>query len=429
MKELYELRAKLVHDARQILARAEKEGRALNSEETASYERIDAEIDRVSEQLSKHEQKQAGQRRQVPASQPGADRDGNPRQPLAIEYSAGWNIPQMLRGRRPRRSVIATGSELHLRSSDAYRQSFLRYLTTGREQLGLKVSSDSKGGYLVPTQYAAELIKSVDDMVMIRQLARVLPPLADSVSLGVPSRDTRLSSADWTAEVTAADISEDDSITLGKRELTPHLLTKLVKMSNKMLRSGSIDAETLVRDEQSYVIGTTLENAYLTGDGAQQPLGIFTASDNGVPTSRDVTATNTTSFTADNLIDCLYNLKEQYQRNAVGLFSRSAVKMARKLKDGNGQYLWQPGLAGTPNTILDRPYIQSEFVPSTFTTGLYVAAFADLQAGYWIVDSLQMEVQVLDQLFALRNQVGYLARMETDGMPVLSEAFSRLKLA
>lgn len=428
MKELYELRAKLVHDARQILARAEKEGRALNSEETASYDRMDAEIDRISEQLSRAEQKQVGQRRQVPASQPG-EKDGNSRQPLSVEFHAGWNIPQMLRGRRVRKSTIATGSELHLRSSDAYNQAFLRYITTGREQLGLKVSNDSKGGYLVPTQTAIELIKSVDDLVVIRQLARVLPPLADSVSLGVPSRDTRLSSADWTAEITAADLSEDDSITIGKRELTPHLLTKLVKMSNKLMRSGSIDAVSLVRDELAYVIGTTLENAYMTGSGAQQPLGIFTASDNGVPTSRDVTATNTTSFTADNLIDCLFNLKEQYQRNAVGLFSRAAVKMARKLKDGGGQYLWQPGLAGTPNTILDRPYIQSEFVPSTFTTGLYVAAFADLQSGYWIADSLQMEVQVLDQLFALRNQAGYLARMETDGMPVQPEAFSRLKLA
>lgn len=428
MKELYELRAKAVHDARQILERAEREKRDLNSEELAAYERADAEIDRVDEQIRKHEQKLASKNRQIPASNP-TDKDGNQRkQPLAIEYDAGWNVPQMLRGRKPRRNVISTGSQLHLRSQDTYRQAFLRYIQTGREQLGLVVGKDTKGGYLAPTQWASELIKAVDDMVHVRQLARVLPPLSDAVSIGIPSRDSRLSSSDWTAEIPASDISEDDSLTFGKRELTPHLLTKLVKVSNKMLRSSSIDAESFVREEQAYIFGATLENAYYTGTGHQQPLGMFVASDLGVPTSRDVTTASSTTFTAEELIDLLYNLKEQYQRNAVGIFSRTAVKVARKLKTGDGQYLWMPGLAGTPNTILDRPYIQSEYVPSTFTAGKYVAMFADLQAGYWIVDSLNLEIQVLAELFLLRNQVGFLGRMESDGMPVLAEAFSRLKL-
>lgn len=427
-KELQQLRAKLVHDARQILSRAESEGRDLNSEETAQYDRIDAEIDRVNDRLAAHDAKLSQQSRKVPPSTPGVDRQGNPRQPLQIEYGAGWNVPQMLRGRRPRRNVIQTGSQLHQRSQDAYRQAFLRYITTGREQLGLQVGKDPKGGYLAPTQWVSELIKAVDDMVYVRQLARVLPPLSDAVSIGVTSRDTRLSSSDWTAEIPASYISEDDALTFGKRELTPHLLTKLVKVSLKMLRSSSIDAEGFVREEQAYVFGSTLESAYMTGTGVQQPLGMFVASDMGVPTSRDTTTASSTAFTADEIMDLLYALKEQYQRNAVGLFSRAAVKRMRQLKAGDGHYLWQPGLGGTPNTILDRPYIQSEYVPSTFTAGKYVGMFADLQAGYWIADSLNLEIQVLVETFALRNQVGYLGRMESDGMPVLAEAFSRLKL-
>jgi HK97 family phage major capsid protein len=104
------------------------------------------------------------------------------------------------------------------------------------------------------------------------------------------------------------------------------------------------------------------------------------------------------------------------------------VKRARKLKDGNSQYLWSPGLSGQPGTILDRPYVMSEYVPDTYTTGLYVAAVGDFSY-YWIVDSLDMEIQRLDELFALKNQVGMVVRKETDGMPVLSEAFARLKLA
>ncbi len=85
-------------------------------------------------------------------------------------------------------------------------------------------------------------------------------------------------------------------------------------------------------------------------------------------------------------------------------------------------------MAGQADTIANRPYVQSEYVPSTFTTGLYVGMFADFGTGYWIVDSMGFEVQRLGELLALRNQVGFLGSKETDGMPVLAEAFSRMKL-
>lgn len=428
--DLYELRAKAVYDARQILDKADREKRDLTADEQTTYNRCDAEIDRLNDQIEKRERASAAYKSRKTAPGPlGAAGKGGDGAALTIDYPAGWNVQAMLKGRRPRRNVLHPGTDEHTRAQGRYQDAFLKYLQTGKEQLGLQVSKDTKGGYLAPTTFVAELIKAVDDMVHVRQLARVLPPLSQSVSLGVPTRDSRLSAGTWQPEIPASDISEDDGITIGKRELMPHLAMWLVKLSNKLIRSSSIDAEGLVRDEIAYAAGTTLENAYYTGTGDQQPLGMFVASSLGVSTGRDVTATNTTSFTADNLIDLLFNLKAQYQQNAVGLFSRAAVKMTRKLKDGNGQYLWQPGLAGTPSTILERPYVQSEFVPSTFTTGLYVGMFADLSAGYWIVDSLQVEVQVLMELFSLRNQTGYVARLETDGMPVLEEAFSRLKLA
>jgi HK97 family phage major capsid protein len=125
----------------------------------------------------------------------------------------------------------------------------------------------------------------------------------------------------------------------------------------------------------------------------------------------------------------LYNVKGQYQQNGAWIFSRQAVRNTRKLKDGNGQYIWQLGLAGTPSTVLDRPYYISEYVNSTFTTGRYVCAFGDFKAGYWIADSLGMELQQLNELFALKNQVGVVGRKETDGAPVLQEALTRLVLA
>lgn len=426
--DLYEQRAKARADAVAILDGASAEGRAtLSADEEGRYQRIDAEIDRLGDEIDKQERRQAAyDRRTVPATQPGVK--GGDGSALTIEYP-GFRR-EGVRGRDPRRTQLKPGSAEHKRSTDAYGKAFLNYVTSGgRSALGLQVGADNKGGYLAPTQMASDLIKFLDDNVFMRQLATVLPPLGAAVSLGIPSWETDPNDADWTPEVPASDISEDDASRLGKRELMPHLLSKLLKFSNKLMRSSVINPQTLLTDRGGYKFSITEEKAFLTGTGDQQPLGVFVASADGVTTARDVTASSATAFSADDVINLLFGLKEQYQKNATGLFSREFVKRARKLKDGNGQYLWMPGLAGQPSTILDRPYVMSEYVPATYTTGLYVGMFADFKAGYWIADSLALEVQVLDQLFALKNQTGVVLRKETDGTPVLAEAFSRLKLA
>ncbi len=103
------------------------------------------------------------------------------------------------------------------------------------------------------------------------------------------------------------------------------------------------------------------------------------------------------------MINSLYALKIQYQNRATGLFSREFIRRLRLKKDGNGQYLWQPGLtAGQPGRVCNRPYVQSEFVPNTFAAGKYIGMWADF-AHYWIVDSLGFTVERLNELFRLRN--------------------------
>ena len=419
LKDLYNGYYKAVHDARAILDRADRERRDLTADESAQYDRIDAEIERLGREIERDSKP-----RPAAPARPAAPTESG--KALEVVYP-GVRLGHAA-GRPERRTAVRPGSPEALRAGDAYRKAYLNYLQTGRQQLGLQVSKDPKGGYLAPTQFVADLIKFLDDAVVMRQVANVLPPLGDAVSLGVPTWDTDPNDADWTAEVPASDISEDTAAAIGKREFRPHLVTKLVKVSMKLLRSSVLSVESLITERVGYKMALTEEKAFLTGDGAQQPLGVFTASSDGLPTSRDTTCTSQTAFTADEVIDVFYSLKEQYQRNASWLVSREFVKRLRKLKDGQGQYLWQPGLAGQPGTILDRPYLQSEHVPSTYTTGLYVAAVGDFRAGYWIADSLQMEVQRLDQLFALKNQIGILVRKETDGAPVLPEAMARLKL-
>ncbi len=291
----------------------------------------------------------------------------------------------------------------------------------------LQADLDTSGGYLLaPQLFVQQLLKNVDDLVWMRGLATKFT-LDRAESLGVPSIDTQLNDADWTTELATG--SQDDTTAFGKRELRPHPFAKRVKVSNKLLRQSLMDPEALVRERMAYKFGLTEEKAFLTGTGAGQPLGIFTASVLGISTARDITVGTTTAITADGLIDVKHGMKVQYWPKMQWLLHRDAIKMIRKLKDGTGQYLWQPGLAGgIPNTILDQPYKSSEFVPNTFTTGLYVGALGDFSF-YWIADAMGLSIQRVVELYAESDVTGFIGRAEADGMPVLEEAFARLTLA
>ena len=148
------------------------------------------------------------------------------------------------------------------------------------------------------------------------------------------------------------------------------------------------------------------------------------------PPRRDVATGNTTTAIGfDGLIEAKFTLKGQYWPRARWIFHRDAVKQITKLKDGDGQYIWRQSVReGEPDTLLGLPMTISEWAPNTFTTGLYVGLLGDFQH-YWIVDALAMQVQRLNELYAETNQVGFIGRLETDGAPVLEEAFVRVKLA
>lgn len=322
-----------------------------------------------------------------------------------------------------------------IRASKEYGEAFTAALASGRIsakvsheiRAALQADLDDQGGVLVASeQFANRFIQAVDNEVFIRQLA-TKSTVTTAAGLGIPTLASDIDDADWTAEIATG--SEDTGTKFGKRELKPHPLAKRIKLSKKLLRLMPM-VEGKVMERLAYKFAVAMEKGYLTGNGVNQPLGVFTASTNGISTARDFATGNTsTAITADGLIEALYGLKGQYQRTATWIFHRDALKMIRKLKDTTGQYLWQPSIAGgQPATIMDRPFKMSEFAPNTFTTGQYVGIVGDFSR-YEIVDALDMTVQVLTELYAETNQNGYIGRLETDGMPVLEEAFSRVTLA
>jgi HK97 family phage major capsid protein len=286
----------------------------------------------------------------------------------------------------------------------------------------------TKGGFLLaPIQMVNEFIKSQDDQVFVRQYA-TKHTVTDADGLGAPALDSDLDDFEWTPELKAGGETE---LAVGARELRPHGLSKEVTISRKLLRKTAGSAATLAMQRLAYKFAVTAEKAFLLGDGDRKPLGVFVASEQGVPTTRDVeagTAAGDKGPSADGLIDVKHSLKAAYWPRARWLFHRNIIKQIRKLKDANNQYLWQPGLVGgIPDRIVEQPYDVSEFAPSVVGAGKYVGILADWSQ-YWIADALALEVQRLEELYAKTNRVGFIARGESDGMPVLAEAFARVKL-
>jgi HK97 family phage major capsid protein len=336
---------------------------------------------------------------------------------------------------------IEEGEEkrVDVRKSDEYRDAFNSFLVGGwnglnsrelkivDEARALQSDKDTAGGFLVtPEQFVNQLIQAMDDMVFARRLGKVIS-VPNAASLGVPALDNDPVDPSWASEVKTG--SEDSTMDFDKRMLYPHPLAQRIKVSKKLLRVARMNVASIVNERLSYRFAIKEENGFLNGTGVNQPLGVFTASANGINTGRDVSTGNTTTaIKADNLIECKYTLKAQYRNRARWAFHRDAIKKIRKLKDGEGQYLWKQGLSDRPDTILEMPFEESEYVPNTFTTGNYVGILGDWSF-YWIADALNMNVQVLTELYAETNQNGYIARKETDGMPVLEEAFVRVTLA
>lgn len=420
IQNLRQKRSKAIADARAIHDRAIKDnGRALNTEERSEWDKLTKsavdlkdEIDRCQRQHDLEKEIEGVSERDL-SEQPGANTRGG---------------------------IVTSASPNDVELAKRQQQGFAKFLARGlsvlddNERRDLSVGSGTDGGFLVaPPQWVNQLIKFVDDLTFIRAKA-TKHTLTQGESMGMPSLDTDVSDSDWTSELATG--SADSSLKFGRRELKPSPLAKRIKVSNRLIQRSATPVETLVLQRLGYKFSVTEEKAFLTGNGVGKPLGLFTASADGVSTARDVstggtslsaTAGANSAAGAQALINAKFSVKAAYWNRSEWLFHRDILKILVAFKDSNNQFIFRESLrAGEPDTLLGRPINVSEFAPNTNTTGLYVGLFGDFSF-YHIVDALNMQVQRLTELYAETNQIGYIARAELDGMPVLAEAFARLK--
>jgi len=334
------------------------------------------------------------------------------------------------------------------RSKPEYLQIAKAYLRGGKAALSqylatraLQADIDYKGGYLVlPEQMSSKILKAVDDLIWLMKFATTTK-LLNAQSLGIPSLDANPEDSDWTTEI--ATVDADTDMTFGKRALMPHPARKLLKVSERWLRmaaNASFDSADdqngkggspadIVTNRLAYKAAITKERAFHTGNGVGRPLGIYTASSAGISTGRDVTIAASNALTYPLLLAAKWTLKVQYHKTARWEFSRSMMQKLMGLVDTAGRPLLNfQTLPGTPTMLLEHPIELSECVPTTFTTGSYIAMLGDFSF-YHAADSLEFWIKMAEELYLETMQVGFFTSFESDAMPVLEEAFVRCKWA
>lgn len=290
------------------------------------------------------------------------------------------------------------------------------------EAKALSSSNDPNGGLAVTQEMRDEFIRKLQDMVMIRQRARVIATNAQTVTFPTFDFDP---GADWMEEKEQYSF-EDIKDILGKTTFTPHKLGRMFKAPLELIEDQDFDLIAMLTDEFARRFAEIMENNFLNGNGSDRPYGVLSA---GLPTR---TASSPAPFTEDDVLDLIYDIRAVYRQRGAFMMHRNGVRTVRKLKDNDGQYLWQPGLqAGEPDMLAGYPLLESEFFPDNTgspSTGDPLMMFADWSY-YWIVERREMSMIRLDELYAETDEIGYRFRMRSDGAPVLRDPFVILQAA
>ena len=367
----------------------------MSAEDAAVYDRMVDDVDRMKNEIDRLERQEAIENEMNrPTASPIPSRPENP----------------------------ITGEDRKGRASDNYKKAFWRMMrakSVPHEVLdALQVGVESEGGVLAPDEYQRTLIEALEEQNIFRQLAHVISTSSGDRKIPVvASKGT----ASWIDEEAAYPESDDS---FGQVSIGAYKLATMIKVSEELLNDSVFDLPSYIAREFARRIGAAEEEAFFTGNGTGKPLGIL-ADTGGAETG--VTAASATAVTMDEVMDLYYSLRAPYRRNAVFIMNDSTVKAIRKLKNGNGDYLWQPSLtAGQPDMLLNRPVYTSGYMPA-IAADKKAILFGDL-GYYWVADREGRSFKRLNELYAANGQVGFQSSERVDGKLVLAEAVKVLAM-
>ena len=389
VNELRTNRAKAWEAAKNFLESHRNENGMLSLEDTKTYEEMEAKIVNLGKEIERQERMDAMEREMaMPVNTPITTKPENTK----MDDKKG-------------------------RASDAYKKAFWNAIRSkyGMASNVLSEGVDSEGGYLVPDEFERTLVQALEGENTLRSRLHVITTSSGTHKIPVVASKGE---ASWIDENGA--YPEDDDI-FSQVNIDAHKLGTIIKVSEELLNDSVFDLESYFSAEFARRIGAKEEEAFITGNGSSKPTGILESAEVGV------TAASATAITADEIIDLFYSLKAPYRKNAVWVVNDSTIKAIRKLKDGNGQYIWQPALKdGDFDTLLGRPVLTSAYMPEIGAKAKPVM-FGDLSF-YWVGDRQGVTFKRLNERYADMGQVGFLTSKRLDGKLTLPEAIKVLQM-
>lgn len=390
--EMRRKRAEVWEKAKAFLDERTGENGVMSAEDSQQYERMEQEVVDLGHAIDRMER----------AEQMDREMDQPVWPPLAS---------------RPEKSAVRRSG----RASEEYRQAFWNMLRNRGELFqvrnALQIGADSEGGFLCPDEYEHTLVQALTEENQLRSLCTVIRTESGDRKIPIVASH---GTASWVEE--EGQIPESDDA-FGQISIGAHKVATMIKVSDELLQDSVFDVESYIASEFARRIGAAEEDAFINGNGTAKPTGLLHSA-NGAEVG---VTTAGAAITADEIIDLIHSVKSVYRKKSVFLLNDSTVKALRKLKDGSGQYLWQPGLKeGQPDQLLSYRLVTSAYMPEV-ASGAKPVLFGDFSS-YWIADRQGRSFQRLNELYAAMGQIGFRATQRVDGRLVQSEGLKCLAM-
>lgn len=418
LRNLREQQAKIVADARAALdSITDDTDEARVSELETQFDTAMAEHDQIEERANRLE-------RLAKLEQEAEDRAnaGDHRRPGGDGETAGEDSHTPPEYKEVFKRAIAHGiSELSKEDREVLREHREKLPEEIRAQTS---GTDASGGYTVPTEFSGEIDKQMAiwgpmwDADVCRELNT-----SNGREIEWPTVNDTGNTGRTKAENASVDDDGTDDVVFGQALLNAYVHdTGMVRIPIELLQDSAFDIEALMNDLFGERLGRLANSVLTIGDGSGDPNGVATASSLGV------TAAGVAAITGDELIDLLHSVDAAYRASPKcrWMFNDTTLATIRKLKDGDGNYLWQMGdvRSAEPNTLLGKPYSVNQAVASV-ATGNRSVLFGDFSR-YMVRKVNGFQVLTLRERYAEIFQVGMVGFKRFDGELLNSAAIKHL---
>jgi HK97 family phage major capsid protein len=301
------------------------------------------------------------------------------------------------------------------------------------EQKALSAGSDPDGGYAVTPDMSGRIITLIQETSPMRKVANVVTIGTDALE-GV--NDLTDATSGWVGETESR--TTTDTPRIGEWRIPVFEQYAEPRATQRLLDDAMFDVEGYLAGKIADKLSRMENTAFVSGNGNKKPRGFLTYAA-GTPSSstfnviEQVPTGVSGAFPAanagpgDTLINLVYALKSPYRENAVFMMKRATLAEVRKLKDGQGNYLWQPDFQMKQGgTLLGFDVVEAEDMPAIGAGSLSIA-FGDFKTGYQIVD--RQGIRILRDSFTAKPYVKFYTTKRTGGDVVNFEAIKLLKFA